>query len=251
MTGPRKSGAYRFTETVLKPLVAAVARRDWRGTEYLPATGGVIVVANHVSHLDPFTLAHYVNDNGRIPRFLAKESVFRIPIAGRIFAAAGQIPVHRGADNAADSLRSAVAALADGEAIVIYPEGSLTRDPGLWPMRGKTGAARLALLTGVPVIPIAQWGPQRILPPYARLPHLLPRGEVTLAAGPPVPLADLRDRPIDGALLKEATDRIMAAITAELAAIRQETAPAIRFDPRVAGVSEYGRPTSTGREEAS
>jgi hypothetical protein len=74
---------------------------------------------------------------------------------------------------------------------------------------------------------------------------------VTLAAGPPVALDDLRGRPIDGALLKEATDRIMAGITAELAAIRGETAPPVRFDPRLAGVSEYGRPTSRGGEQAS
>jgi 1-acyl-sn-glycerol-3-phosphate acyltransferase len=132
--------------------------------------------------------------------------------------------------------------LADGELVVVYPEGSLTRDPDLWPMRGKTGAARLALLAGVPVIPVVQWGPQEVLAPYSRRLHLVPRRTVTLAAGEPVILDDLLDRPIDAALLKEANDRIMAALTAGVEQLRGQTAPAQRFDPRQAGISEFGRP---------
>ena len=115
--------------------------------------------------------------------------------------------------------------------MAIYPEATLTRDPDLWPMVGKTGAARVALETGAPVIPVAQWGPQELLPPYTKRPHLFPRKTMHVWAGPPVDLDDVRGRPVDAALLREVTERIMAAITELLEEIRGEQAPAVAVRP--------------------
>jgi 1-acyl-sn-glycerol-3-phosphate acyltransferase len=131
--------------------------------------------------------------------------------------------------------------------VVIYPEGTITREPDLWPMTGKTGAARIALSAGVPVIPVAQWGPQDVLPPYAKKPRLLPRKLITVKAGPPVDLDDLRDRPLTPEVLAEATERIMDAVTRQLEDIRGAQAPAVRFDARTAGVREIGNPNPTTR----
>ena len=136
---------------------------------------------------------------------------------------------------------NAVRALDAGECVVIYPEGSLTRDPDLWPMRGKTGAARLALQSGAPVIPVAQWGPQDLLPRYSRRPRLSRhRVRMQVRFGPPVDLDDLRAQPAKGAAVTAATDRIMQAITTELETVRGERAPAERFDPKAHGMSVTG-----------
>jgi 1-acyl-sn-glycerol-3-phosphate acyltransferase len=244
VAGPRQRLGfwYRVVAGILRPILMATTHRDWRGTEHLPGEGvGVVVSPNHISYADPLTFAHFLWDNGRAPRYLAKEAVFRIPIVGRIIAACGQIPVYRESRDAARAFRDAVAAVRAGECVGIYPEGTITRDPGLWPMAGKTGAARVALETGCAVIPVAQWGPQEILPPYSKRLRLLPRKTVHVLAGPPVDLEDLRGRPITSAVLRTATDRILDAITAQLAELRGELPPATRFDPDQAGVPRTGR----------
>jgi 1-acyl-sn-glycerol-3-phosphate acyltransferase len=234
---------YRFVAGIVRPILMATTRRDWRGTHHLPGEGvGVVVSPNHISYADPLTFAHFLWDNGRAPRYLAKEAVFRVPIAGRIIAACGQIPVYRESRDAARAFRDAVAAVRAGECVGIYPEGTITRDPGLWPMAGKTGAARVALETGCAVIPVAQWGAQEILSPYSKRLRLLPRKTVHVLAGPPVDLDDLRGGPITPAVLRTATDRILDAITAQLAELRGELPPATRFDPDQAGVPRTGRP---------
>jgi len=115
-------------------------------------------------------------------------------------------------------------------------------------MTGRTGAARIALSANVPVVPVAQWGVHEILAPYAKRPHLLPRKTVWVSAGPPVDLADLRDRPLTPEVLREATRRIMDDVTALLEGIRGEKAPVERFDPRTAGVAQTGNPA--GRKRA-
>jgi 1-acyl-sn-glycerol-3-phosphate acyltransferase len=228
--------------TVLRPLVMALTKRDWRGVEHIPAEGGCVLAVNHVSECDPVPYGHFVYDNGRLPRFLGKAEVFAVPVIGRVLRSAGQIPVFRKSTDASRAFSAAVDAVRRGEAVVVYPEGTISRDPGLWPMVGKTGAARIALATGCPVIPCAQWGPQEILAPYARRPRLLPRKVMRISAGPAVDLTDLADRGITNDGLREATARIMAAITALLEDIRGESAPTERFDPRVAGVAEIGNP---------
>ena len=229
---PREfSPSYRLVVRLVRPVLRATTRRDWRGAEHLPA-GGFVAVSNHLSYSDPFTLAHFLVDHGIPPRFLAKEAVFELPVAGRIVRAAGQIPVRRGSVDAARALQAAVDAVRAGECVAVYTDGTLTRDPGLWPMTGKTGAARIALSTGAPVIPIAQWGPQELLEPYGKRPHLLRRPTVHVWAGPPVDLSPWQDRPLDAATLNEATAAIVGAVTGLLEQIRGERAPAKRWDPR-------------------
>lgn len=243
MPKPRNlNSAYRFAAGVVRPVLMRATRRDWTGYEHFPAEGGFIVCPNHISHADPLLLAHYVFDSGRAPYFLAKESVFRIPVIGKIIAKADQIPVYRESGQAADAFRAAIQAIRDGKVVVIYPEGTITRDPGIWPMTGKTGAARIALETGCPVIPVAQWGAQEIIAPYDKKIAVLPRKTIRMRAGAPVDLADLADQPRTPAVLKEATDRIMAAVTRELEVLRGEPAPAERFDARTSGVPRIGRP---------
>jgi 1-acyl-sn-glycerol-3-phosphate acyltransferase len=237
-----RSGWYRTADAILTPMIASMTIRSWSGQENIPPEGGLVIAANHVSHIDPLTLAHFLNDTGRAVRYLAKDTLFAAPVVGQVLAGAGQIPVHRGASDAGDALRSAVAAVRAGECLVVYPEGSLTRDPNEWPMRGKTGAARVALATGAPVIPVAQWGPQNLLPPYSKRLRLVRRTHVELAAGPAVDLADLYPAAGDPEAVRVATDRIMTAITDLLAGIRGEPAPPHRFDPRAAGMAEYGDP---------
>jgi 1-acyl-sn-glycerol-3-phosphate acyltransferase len=213
-------------------MLFAVTRPDWYGAEHLPRDRGFIAVGNHVTVLDPFTFAHFLYDNGFAPRILGKASLFSVPVLGAVMRATGQVPVYRNTSQAGESLRSAVAALEKGECVAVFPEGTLTRDPDLWPMTGKTGVARLALETRLPVIPIAQWGAHRVLGRYKRVPHPFPRKVVTVVAGPPVDLSDLYGKPLDTTVLRAATERVMAAITGLLAEIRGEQPPAVRHAPR-------------------
>jgi 1-acyl-sn-glycerol-3-phosphate acyltransferase len=226
----------------LRALMMLLTRRDWRGAEHFPSTGGFVVCPNHISYVDPFAFAHFLYDNGYPPFFLAKSEIFKIPILGRLIAAAQQIPVRRGTSQVAAAFSAAVTAIQDGKCVPIFPEGTLTRDPQMWPMTARTGAARVALTTRCPVIPVAQWGPQEIQGPYAKALHLFPLKTMRMLAGPPVNLSDLYDRTQDAATLNEATARILDAITRQLETIRGEKAPAIRFDSRTAGVAEIGNP---------
>ena len=227
---------------VLKPILIPLASRTWIDGEKIPATGGCIVAVNHISHLDPLTMAHFVYDHGRIPRYLAKSGLFKNRVIGGFLRSAGQIPVERLSRNAIGAYDAAVAAVNDGECVVIYPEGTLTRDPALWPMTGKSGAARIALATGCPVIPVGQWGAQDILPPYAKTPDLFPRKHITMKAGDPVALDDLLALPVTRETVQKTTERIMAAITEIVAELRGEPAPTTRFDQSSSGGQQIGNP---------
>ncbi|KAA1423627.1 1-acyl-sn-glycerol-3-phosphate acyltransferase [Mumia zhuanghuii] len=243
MRTPADAAPDRDPGTVLRSIVAvlrgpvtAMVRRDWSGAEHLPRHEGFVVAANHVSHSDPVMLAHFLYDNGVPPRYLAKAAILDLPVAGRILRATGQIPVYRGTANAADAYAAAKQAVLDGEGVIFYPEGTITRDPDEWPMSGKTGVARVSLETGCPVIPVAQWGPNLFLEPYGHRPRFRPRQTMHISAGPPVDLDDLRGREITAGILAEATDRIMDAVTQQLALVRGVPAPSHRMsrdDPRV------------------
>ena len=223
---------YRLAAALCKPPLLLLLKRDWRGMENIPAEGGFITVVNHNSHLDPLGYAHFQYKTGRVPRFLAKHGLFRKGFLGAVMRGTGQIPVYRESADALGAFRAAIDAVRRGECVAFYPEGTLTRDPDLWPMRGKTGAARVALETRCPVIPVAQWGANLVLPPYAKKPNLLPRKTHQVYAGPPVDLSRFYDKEVTPELLKEATEAIMAAITGLLEELRGEKAPATRFDPR-------------------
>jgi len=225
---------YRLAVLIVKPPLLLLTRRDWRGLERLPRDGGVLVAANHISLLDPLVLGDFlVYGARRLPRYLAKAEIFAGDgFVGRILRGTKQIPVHRGSADASAALRPAVQALHDGECVTIYPEGTVSRDPGKWPMLAKTGVARLALLSGAPVVPVAQWGAQQIADTY-RSPglHLLPRHTMRLVAGPPVDLSPWQGKELSADVLREATAAIMTAITRQLEVLRGETAPATVHDP--------------------
>jgi 1-acyl-sn-glycerol-3-phosphate acyltransferase len=215
----------RLTVMVVKPVMTPMTRRDWSGMEHIPATGGAIFVSNHLSHADPLVVAHFVYDAGRWPQLLAKSSLFGIPVLGPLLTRARQIPVYRGTIDAGKALDAAVAAINAGESVIIYPEGTTTKEPDLWPMRGKTGVARLWLATGAPVIPIAMWGPQRIFDPRTHKLRLRPRTPVTVVAGPPVDLSQWVGAAPTTATLNEVTDVIMLRVRELLTGIRGGTPP--------------------------
>lgn len=221
--------AYRGVIRTVRPVLARLTRQDWSGGENLPTSGGFIVAGNHISEIDPFMVAHFLVNHGWAPRFLAKSGLFEIPGLGRALHSLGQVPVYRGTRAASDALRDAAAAVENGDCVVIMPEGTLTRDPGLWPMRAKNGVGRLALMTGAPVIPVAQWGVQNLLAPYARRPTgLFSRHVMHVKAGPATDLSDLADRH-NSAAATEATARVMRDLTGLLAEIRGEEPPAEPF----------------------
>lgn len=205
-------------------MVGLVFKVRWRGRERVP-DGGVIIATNHISYADPLVFARFVWDCGRVPRFLIKESLFKVFVAGRVLTGARQIPVSRDSTEAGESLRKAVEALERGECVCIYPEGTVTREPDFWPMVGRTGVARLALSTDVPVVPVAQWGAQHAVDVYNKRYRLLPRKTVVCSVGEPVDLSAYRGRPLTAELLREVTDVIMGAIRDQLAEVRGETPP--------------------------
>ena len=137
-------------------------RSRFEGLEHIPARGGALVVANHLSHLDPVFSGLIVHRARRVPRFLAKHSLWSVPVLGQALRGTGQIPVYRDSADAQRSLREGTRALADGKVVVIYPEGTITRDPDQWPMHSRTGVARLALTSDVPVLPMVHWGTREV-----------------------------------------------------------------------------------------
>lgn len=246
-SSPKPGAAFTFIATLARPLLTTLCKRDWRGRENMPREGGVIVVANHYSFFDPISLGHFLVKTGRTPRFMAKAGVFKNPVLGRLFKAAGQIPVHRDTREAAHALRDAIAAVERGEVVIMYPEGTMTKDPNLWPMAGKSGAARMALRTGAPILPIAQWGAQEVFAPYSKTPHFFPRKTLKVTAGPPIDLVSIVGKEITTTSLAAGTELIMDTLTGMLAELRGEEPPAVRFDP--AAAAEQSAAPASGTPE--
>ncbi|SCF32749.1 1-acyl-sn-glycerol-3-phosphate acyltransferases [Micromonospora viridifaciens] len=235
---PRRLGFWQWLAVVLvKPVLTVWTRRTWRGMEHLRHPGGVIIVPNHVSHADPLVAAHFIHDAGRWPQYLGKASLFRVPVLGWILHRCKQIPVERGSVEAARSLDKLAAVLREGGAVVIYPEGTITREPDLWPMKGKTGAARLALATGAPVIPVAMWGPEKLFDPRSNRLGLRPRIPVSVVAGPPVDLSRWAGATPSRAILEEMTETIMLRLRDLVAEIRGGTPPPLWERPARTGSS--------------
>ena len=239
-----RTAIFRVLEATVIPLLWLLVRIDREGTRNIPREGGFVITPNHTSNLDPIIVGAAVYKAGRSPHFLGKASLWKVPVVRSLLRATRQIPVYRGEvtrDN--DPLRSAMAAVReDGRGVIVYPEGTLTRDPHLWPMRGKTGAVRLALATGVPLIPAAQWGTERLLPPYARFLRPIPRKRIVVRFGQPVDLSAYAGRDLDGRTLLEATELVMSAITALVAELRNEAPPTGHWDPADHGQTEFGHP---------
>ncbi len=224
--GEKLGLAWGIVMLVLYTPFSLLIRTRYRNLAKLPQSGGAIIVVNHVSHVDPFLVAKMIIDGARRPRFLAKDSIFDVFAVGAAMRGMGHIPVKRGTADARQSFDAAVRALEDGGMIVLHPEGTVTRDPNGWPMAGKTGAARLALLApGVPVIPVAQWGVQEQIDLYHKKVRLFPRPRHTLSVGDPIDLSPYRTRPVDGAALREVTELIMRRLRDDVAELRGEPAP--------------------------
>jgi len=227
----RRLGFWRRLAVVLVvPVMRVWTRPTWSGQDRMPPTGGVILVPNHVSHFDPLVVAHYVYASGRWPRFLGKASLWKVPFVGFMLRKTLQIPVERGSVEAVKSLDALIEALNEGGAVLIYPEGTTTREPDLWPMRGKTGAARLALVTGAPVIPIANWGAQHVFDPRTNKLKLRLRTPVSVTTGEPVDLSRWAGEEPSKAVLDQMSDAIMLAIRDLLSDIRDGAPPAL-YEP--------------------
>jgi 1-acyl-sn-glycerol-3-phosphate acyltransferase len=225
---------YRLVVVTAQAGLRLTTTRDWHDQDRIPPDGGFILASNHVSYVDPMTLGLYVLEAGRVPKYLAKSSLFEKPLIKHVFIGANQIPVYRGTADASNALTAAVEAVEAGDCVLIYPEGSATRDPDCWPMKARTGVARLALMTGAPVVPVAQWGPQKLWRYKEKYPHPFPRKKVQIRAGAPVDLSDYADRPMTAEVLREVTDLIMVRITELLVELRGGQPPAVTYDPRVA-----------------
>lgn len=228
---------YRGLAQLVRRVLPLFVTRTWAGREKLPATGGVLVVANHISNFDVLVLGEFVIMAGRWPRFLGKAEIWKVPVIGWLARACEQIPVLRNTANAKDSLVHARRALEQGRAVAMYPEGTITADPDFWPMTGRTGAARLALETGVPVVPIGQAGAEKVLGgkrlEWRRL-FSLRRRPVSLLVGDPVDLARFRgEGEPSKETLEAATVAIIDAITALVEQVRDEEAPTDRWDMRI------------------
>jgi 1-acyl-sn-glycerol-3-phosphate acyltransferase len=181
------------------------------GEMHLPTAGPCILASNHISYLDPLTLAYVADRRGRRVRFLAKAELFDKRGLGSLLRTARQIPVERGTADASGALSAAVGALRRGECVAVFPEGTISLD--LEPMRGKSGTARLAQAAGVPVVPVGLWGTHRILM-KGRKPHWNIGVAQVAVVGPPL-------RVDAGMHVKDATNRIMDAISTCVARARE------------------------------
>lgn len=229
---------YRALVRAVRVVAPLLTRRHWSRQDKIPATGGVLVVANHIGNYDVLVLGEFLIWAGRWPRFLGKSEIFTTPVLGWVARQCGQIPVLRNTKDAKKSLVFAREALDDGEMVAVYPEGTITKDPDGWPMLGRRGAAQLALSTGVPVVPVGQIGAQEVLGggtiQWSKL-FSLKRRPVHVLAGDPVNLDALRREGEDPSpeTLDRATTLIMDAIGALVEELRGESAPEGRWDTRV------------------
>lgn len=233
---------------VARPAMNIIVGKQWHGLEKLPRDEGFIVVPNHCTEIDPVVVGHLLYNQNIMPHFLAKDSLFKAPVLGSALRGARQIPVERSGAGAGKSLEVAQEVLHSGGAVVIYPEGTLTRDPQLWPMKGRTGAARLALKTGAKVVPVVHWGAQEAFPRYAKSFKIFPRKKVNVVVGDPIDLSEFMARPSDKETLEAMTAVIMKVITAMVAELRGEQAPAQLWDPSAHQQASHGRFVERGAQ---
>lgn len=242
MTERSRPSIFWLLAGIALPLVGLIVKFRFHDREKMPQTGAVIITPNHFTNIDPITVGAAVWYLGRLPRFLAKASILRVPVVGWLLRRSGQIPVERGgATRSSESLKAAAEMVSRGRALIVYPEGSLTRDPDMWPMRGKTGAVRLALEHGIPIVPVAHWGTQDVMPRYSNKISLFPRHTIHIKVGDPVDLSAFVGKPMTNAILAGATAAVMDAITHLLEDLRGEKAPEIRWNPADHNQTETGR----------
>lgn len=195
-----------------RPSMFPFARFDIGGVENVPIDGPAILCGNHRSYFDVFAMAVTVARTGRTVRFLGKKEVFEAPVIGQLASALGGIRVDRGTGSD-EPLQFAEEALAAGEMVAIMPEGTIPRGPAFFDpvLKGRWGAARLAMATKAPVVPVGLWGTEKVWPRSSRIPHVLNVTNpplVRIRVGEPILLRGKQPEP--------ATKRIMKAITALL-----------------------------------
>jgi 1-acyl-sn-glycerol-3-phosphate acyltransferase len=203
----RREPWMRFAESVLIPPLTVWFRWRFEVLSNVPEEGPVLVAANHISHFDPLAHAFFLEKAGRRPRFLAKSELYRNPLLRRVLQGARQIPVRRGSGDPAPVM-AAMRSLREGEAVVVYPEGTVTKNPDLSPMAAKTGIARLTLASGVPVLPVAVWGTQYV----ERLGRksFRPGRLIWVKAGVPRDFSEHEDNQEDPETLRKVTDAVMS-----------------------------------------
>jgi 1-acyl-sn-glycerol-3-phosphate acyltransferase len=225
---------YAVLITIVDAVLGLATRRSHRGVEHIPVRGPAIVVCNHLSVSDPLVLAAALRRARRRATFLVMAEAFRWPLVGRLLRRTGQIPVVRGTANAAEAMAPALAALAAGRVVALYPEGRITTEPDYRPLlQARTGAVRLALAADCPVVPVAQWGAHRLVTREHRssltrrlrwLGRLRPgraprRPTVTVLVGAPLTSDELRAAAGPDVDLRAATDLVMDRIRELLADI--------------------------------
>jgi 1-acyl-sn-glycerol-3-phosphate acyltransferase len=221
---------FGFAISLLWPFTMFGARVAFAGGEHIPRTGGVLLAINHVSSSDPIFDVAFTISHGRMPRFLAKSELWDVPVVRSVLGGGGHVPVYRASVRARNAYQDAIAAIERGEVVAFYPEGTYTADPDGWPMKAKNGIGRIALATGAPVIPVANWGTQEFLPPGSGRPRFFPRRHVRVVAGPPVDLSAWLGGPRTRTALDGATAAIMGDVTRLVAELRDETPPAEPYD---------------------
>ncbi len=242
MSERSKPSLFWLFAALLLPVYSLMVKYRFHDREKIPQTGAVIFSPNHFSNIDPIVVGVALWHLGRLPRFMAKASILKIPVLGWILRKSGQIPVERGGSTRSSAaLMAAKELVRKGRAVVVYPEGTLTRDPDMWPMRGKSGAVRLALELNIPVVPIAHWGTQEVMARYSNKLNFFPRHTIDIKVGDPVDLSEFAGKALDNKTLTAATNKVMDAITALLEDLRAEKAPAIRWNPAEHNQSETGR----------
>lgn len=219
---------WRLAQLLARGVVGLLARL--RVTGDVPARlrrGPLILAANHISPFDPVVLAAACRARGVAPRIMATGGLFRAPVVGAAMRHSGHIRVDRRTARVGDALRAAVDAVTTGSVVLVYPEGRIGLDPGMWPERGKTGTARLALASGAVVVPVAQWGSHEVLPyraPRGMLPAVLRalwrRPVIRVHFGAPVDLGGI-DPATPGAAVR-ATERIIDGLTEALRPLRPD-----------------------------
>jgi 1-acyl-sn-glycerol-3-phosphate acyltransferase len=237
---------WRAVQLLARVVIPMVCRLRVTGDVPHQLRGGPLILAgNHIATFDPICFAAASHKRRLAPRMMATGGLFRAPIVGALMRMAGHIPVDRGRETVANAVPDARQALAAGSVVFIYPEGRIGLDPAMWPERAKTGLARLALTTGVAVIPVATWGSHEVVAYhgwpmmiYRVLRSLVRRPVVRVHFGPPVDLDGFTEGRVGHA--QRASDRIIDAITAQLKLIRAD-------EPGLPRYLDPTRPVSTER----
>jgi 1-acyl-sn-glycerol-3-phosphate acyltransferase len=213
---------FRLVEVVLRPAIGFWFSWHLEGMELVPPEGPLLVAGNHVSHFDPLAHGYLLTGAGRRPRYLAKSELWKNGLLRRVLNGTHQIPVDRGTGRSAP-VDAALSGLSRGEAVVIYPEATTTRNPDKTPMQGKTGIARIALRSGLPVMPLAVWGTH----------HVIQEKEIGFSfhrpiwvrAGRPMDFSEYAGRAEDSAVLRKVTDEVMDELTRLVQGMRKDYPP--------------------------